>query len=49
MVQYDYKVLKCGFEHTEEYLNTLGAEGWKIVGTSNGSYGLHAIFMMREI
>ncbi len=48
-MQYEYKILNRGVEHTEVYLNEFGKEGWKIVGISSGSYGLHTIFLMRQI
>jgi hypothetical protein len=49
MIKYEYKTLRKEVEQTDKYLNELGIDGWKIVGTTCTSYGLQRIFMMREI
>jgi len=48
-ILYEYKILRKEQEHTEEFLNKLGLEGWEVVATSCGSYGLHTIILKRVI
>lgn len=49
MIKYEYEILSRSSEHTTEYLNGMGEDGWKIVGVSGDSYNIHSIIMMREI
>ena len=50
--RYEYKVVDTG-KHVEQELNTLGAEGWQVVGVTTRKQLFiappQAIILMREI
>ena len=52
MERYEYRVLDTG-KHLEDELNTLGAEGWRVVGATTKRQLLiappQAIILMREV
>ena len=49
-INYNYKVMKniAGSQITEENLNVLGEQGWKMVFCQKGADGLFDVIFIRE-